>query len=152
MLEQVCDYIHNYFIREERDGDYAISNGTISLSFLLDGQRFKIKGSALNDGVYTYHTDGAIKDDDDAEVVSLNSETFTGTIASMGIPKNLLAIVQDITAWQTKNQDVLDSPYTSESFGGYSYSKATGSGANSGGSLSWQDVFRSKLNAYRKIA
>ncbi len=152
MLEQVCDHIHNYFVLEEHDGTYEVSGGTIQINFLLDGQRFKIKGSALNDGIYTYHSDGSIYNDDDSEYVMLGDEKFSGTISAMGVPRAFQNIVKDISAWQAKNQSVLDSPYQSESFGGYSYTKASGSGSNSGGTLSWQDVFRSKLNAYRKIA
>ena len=68
MLQQVCEYIHNYFIKDRHESDYEIIGGTISLPFLKEGQRFLISGSDLNDGVYTYHADG-IKDDDDANVV-----------------------------------------------------------------------------------
>jgi len=152
MLQQVCDFVHNYFILEEHRGKFSVANGTIVLPFLLDGQRFRIRGSALNDGIYTYHTDGTVFDDDNSEAVELGTETFSGTIDAMGIPRHFDKLVQEISEWQTKNQAVLESPYTSESFGGYSYTKATGSGANSGGLLSWQDMFRGKLNAYRKIA
>ena len=41
-----------------------------------------------------------------------------------------------------------ESPYTSESFGDYSYTKATG---ESGAPLTWRDVFASRLNAWRKL-
>lgn len=151
MLEDVCNFVHNYFELERHTGVFEVTDGMLSLSFLLEGQRFKIIGSALNDGIYTYHADG-IKDDDDVDSVILETETFSGTIVSMGVPKAFGKIVSDIIAWQEKNKDVLDSPYTSESFGGYSYTKASGSGANAGGQLSWQDVFRTRLNAYRKLA
>lgn len=153
MLTEVCDYVHNYFEREVYEGTFTISNGTINLGTrAVNGQRFRIIGSALNDGIYTYYTDGQIYDDDNTEVVTLSAETFTGKIAVMGVPIAFLRIVYAISEWLEKNQTALDSPYTSESFGGYSYTKATGVGANAGGVLGWQDVFRSKLNAYRKIA
>lgn len=152
MLEQVCDFVHNYFTRDVYVGEFTISDGIVLLPGLLDGQRFRIIGSALNDGMYTYHTDGVVYDDDGLVAVPLADETFNGMIATMAVPRGFERLVADIAAWQAKNQDVLDSPYTSESFGGYSYTKATGSGSNSGGALSWQDVFRTKLNAYRKIA
>ena len=153
MLTEVCDYIHNYFEHAVYTGSFEVTNGTINLdSLVANGQRFRIRGSALNDGIYTYHSNGSIYDDDGTTGVELSPEVFTGTVTAMAVPVNLLKIVKDIKAWVDKNQSVLDSPYVSESFGGYSYTKATGSGANAGGSLSWQDVFRSKLNAYRKIA
>lgn len=153
MLTEVCDFVHNYFEHGLYEGAFVISDGTVEgiSDLLANGQRFRIRGSALNDGIYTYQ-DGRIYDDDGVAGVVLKSETFTGTITAMAVPVNFLSIVKDIAAWKDKNQTVLDSPYTSESFGGYSYTKATGSGANAGGVLGWQDVFKSRLNAYRRIA
>lgn len=152
MLTEVCDFVHNYFEHTDYHGTFEISNGTINLdSLVANGQRFRIIGSALNDGIYTW-MNGTVYDDDGTMGVSLMPETFEGTVSAMAVPRLFLQIVDDIIAWTEANKDVLDSPYTSESFGGYSYTKATGSGANAGGSLSWQDVFRGKLNAYRKIA
>jgi hypothetical protein len=153
MLTEICDYIHNYFEYATYHGDFEITDGTIDLSGLvLDGQRFRIIGSAMNDGIYTYHTDGTIYDDDGKTEVSLSTESFSGDVIAMYVPKAILSLADEISAWLEKNKDVLNSPYTSESFGGYSYTKASGSGANAGGILGWQDVFKSRLNAYRKIA
>ena len=151
MLTQICDFIHNYFALELHSGTFEIVGGAITLDFLKEGQRFKISGSALNDGIYTYSS-MAIFDDDAENDVALMDETFTGTITAMAVPKAVLDLAKEVSAWVKKNADALNSPYTSESFGGYSYTKATGSGANAGGVLSWQDVFKSRLNAYRKIA
>ncbi len=152
MLTEVCDFVHNYFEHTDYHGTFEISNGTIDLdSLVADGQRFRIIGSRMNNGIYT-KTENAILDDDGKEEVVLTDETFSGTVSAMAVPRLFLQIVDDIIAWTDANKDVLNSPYTSETFGGYSYTKATGSGTNAGGSLSWQDVFRGKLNAYRKIA
>lgn len=153
MLTEVCDFVHNYFEHSLYEGSFVVSSGTVEgiSDLLANGQRFRIRGSALNDGIYTYQN-GRVYDDDNVSAVDLKEETFTGTITAMAVPVAFLRIVEDITAWIDKNQAALDSPYTSESFGGYSYTKATGSGANAGGVLGWQDVFRAKLNAYRKIA
>ena len=41
------------------------------------------------------------------------------------------------------------SPYQSESFGGYSYTKAS---ASNGDQVDWKTVFRSRLNRWRKIS
>ena len=152
MLTEICDYVHNYFEYTIFHGEFEIADGMLNLDGLVaDGQRFRIVGSALNDGIYTYHADG-IKDDDNKEVVTLGTESFGGTIVAMAVPARIIALAEEITEWIAKNKDVLESPYTSESFGGYSYTKATGSGSNAGGALGWQDVFKSRLNAYRKIA
>ena len=87
MLQQLCENICNYFIQKQEQGTFEIAGGTISLPFLLDGQRFLISGSVLNDGMYTYHETG-IKDDDDnafAEGVGLKDETFAGTICALAV-------------------------------------------------------------------
>ena len=90
MLNQICEHIHNYFIQKRFGGTYTISGGRISLP-LLDGQRFLVQGSVLNDGMYTYHENG-IKDDDDAEAVGLHDETWTGTICALAIPPAVIAL------------------------------------------------------------
>lgn len=150
MLQQVCEFIHNYFIKTSKESRYEIVDGMISLD-LLDGQRFLISGSVLNDGIYTYHADG-IKDDDDAEEVGLHDETFQGTICALAVPPAVIALSGEINAWVEKNGEVIESPYQSENvIGVYSYTKATG-GSGAGGSVSWQDVFGSQLNRWRRIA
>lgn len=153
MLTEVCDYIHNYFDGTSYHGNFVIENGTITEmdGLLVNGQRFRVIGSALNDGIYTW-LNGSVYDDDGKTGVVLKPETFSGTVTAMNVPISILYLVEDISDWVTKNKAILDSPYTSESFGGYSYSKASGSGSNAGGVLGWQDMFRTRLNAYRKIS
>ena len=152
MLTQVCNYIHNYFELQTVAGTFTITDGSISVEGLLDGQRFRIRGSALNDGIYTYH-DEAIKDDDDANEIALSSETFTGYVDLMGVPRDVLAITSQIAAWVAKygGTDALG-PYTSESFGGYSYTKKSGTDAHGNNTDDWRSIFGKSLNAYRKIA
>ena len=74
MLEQVLDYIHNYFVSDVHVGDFSISSGSISLPFLKNGQRFKIIGSDLNDGIYTY-VNGVTRNADGDYDVCLADET-----------------------------------------------------------------------------
>jgi len=150
MLQQICDFIHNYFIKECHVDTYEIADGMISLPFLIEGQRFWITNSVLNDGVYTYHADG-INDDDDAEVAGLQDETFTGTICALAVPPAVIALSAEIREWVDKNGEIINNPYQSESvLGAYSYTKASGSGA--GGSVDWTDVFKNRLDRWRKIA
>lgn len=157
MLQQVCDYIHNYFIAKE-DGlpkcwhhEYTVSSGVISPAVSLkEGQRFLVRGSDMNDGVYTYHTTG-IMNDDDTEAAGLQAETFSGTIAAMAVPPAVIALVGEINNWVEKYGANVLSPFTNESVVGvYSYTKATKSEETGGGSVSWQDVFKSRLNRWRK--
>lgn len=132
MLETVLMYLNNWFVVGRYDDTYTIEDGGITLPFLVDGQYFRIVGSLFNDGVYQYPAE-------------LTDETFDGSVWAMAIPKALLSTVKEITAWQAKNGD--SGPYTSESFGGYSYSKATNS---KGMAVGWRDVFAAQLSPWKK--
>lgn len=150
MLQQICEHIHNYFIKVRYESRYEIADNMVSLP-LLDGQRFLIHGSMLNDGVFTYHDTG-IKNDDDTEAAGLHDETFTGTICALAVPPAVIALSEEIKSWVDTNGETVNSPYQSENvIGVYSYTKATG-GSGAGGSVSWQDVFGSQLNRWRKVA
>lgn len=142
MLEQILDYIHNYFERDIVDGLFTISDGSVVLDFLQDGQYFRICGSVFNDGVHKYPAN------------DLTDETFTGQIWAMAVPPAVIALADEITAWIDKYGDAMNSPYQSESFGGYSYSKGSGqnSSNNSSNPADWRVVFGSRLNHWRKIA
>ena len=152
MLQTVMDFVHNYFVKAPNPGKYTIQNGNLSpLPALLDGQRFWIVGSILNDGVYTYHSDG-IKNDDDSIAVGLRDETFTGSVCTLAVPPAVIELTGEINAWVDKNSEAVNSPYTSENvIGVYSYTKASG-GTGAGGAISWQDVFKSRLDRWRKVS
>lgn len=134
MIDAICASLRNYFVVEIVDGEYTVTDGGITLPFLAAGQFFRVVGSVFCDGVYR------CGDKLPAD------ETFDGAIWAMAIPPALEAIAAEIEEWKAKNADVLASPYQSESFGGYSYSKGTGSD-----SASWQGAFASRLNRWRKI-
>ena len=149
MLQTVCENICNYFIQHRIGGRFEIADGMISLP-LLDGQRFLIQGSALNDGMYTYHDTG-ITDDDDSEAVGLQDESWAGTICALAVPPAVVALSSEIKSWVDANQESLNSPYKSENvLGVYSYTKAEGHGA--GGSVGWVDIFADRLKRWRKVS
>ena len=135
MLDAILRHMNNYFIADVREGNYAVEGGGIALPFMADGQYYYIRGSVFNDGLHRYPS------------YDLVDETFDGVIWSLAIPQAIINLADEIDAWQRKNAEVLDSPYTSESFGGYSYTKATGEG---GAAVSWQVVFAERLKPYRK--
>ncbi len=143
MIAQICAEVKNYFVQRDVDvhaGNYTIANGEISpVPFVRVGQYYRIVGSALNDGVYQRGVDD----------LHLADEEFFGSVWSMRIPKDFLALCEEIQAWQTANAESLSGPYQSESFGGYSYSRGTSA---NGGAWTWKDQFRNKLNAYRKLS
>lgn len=151
MLQQMMEYIHNMFVKSPNPGKYTIAGGVISPApALKDGQRFLVVGSDLNDGVYTYHADG-YKDDDDSNVAGLRDETFAGSVCALAVPPAVIALAGEIKAWVDANSESIQSPYTSESvIGVYSYTKASG-GTGAGGAISWQDVFKTRLDRWRKL-
>lgn len=141
MLEQILDYIHNYFVKEIHRGEFVISDGCLNVDFLQKNQYFKVVGSVFNDGVYRYPVNG------------LADETFTGQVWAMAVPPAVIALSDEIGAWVDRYGEAVNSPYQSESFGGYSYTKATITNGNGGsGTADWRSAFASRLNHWRKIA
>ena len=136
MLDEILAEIRNYFVVKVHSGDFEVIGGKLSpLDFLQNGQYFRIVGSVMNDGVYRYPYSG------------LTDETFSGEIWALAVPPTLIALAADIEEYEKKAKETI-SPYTSESFGGYSYTKATDS---NGSPLSWEKVFAKRLNKWRKI-
>ena len=137
MLENVLTHLKNWFVVPNGvyEGTYNIQNNTLELPFLQEGQYYRICGSVFNDGLHKYGD-------------KLQNETFNGTVWALAIPKAVIDLALEIEAWQSKNGEAAQSPYSSESFGGYSYTKATDT--TTGGSVTWETVFRSKLNPWRK--
>ena len=136
MLDEILAEIRNYFVVKVHSGDFEVIGGKLSpLDFLQNGQYFRIVGSVMNDGVYRYPYSG------------LTDETFSGEIWALAVPPTLIALAADIEEYEKKAKETV-SPFTSESFGGYSYTKATDS---NGSPSSWEKVFAKRLNKWRKI-
>ena len=136
MRETVLQNLNNWFLVPDgvHAGEFTVQGGQITLPALQTGQYFRVVGSVFNDGLHQY------------PVADLTDETFTGSVWALAVPKAVIELAEEIDAWQTKNGD--PGPFTSESFGGYSYSKATNA---SGMAVGWQDVFKSHLNDWRRI-
>ena len=135
-LTNLCAELRNYFETEKRFGTFTISDGSISPSnFLQDGQYFRIVGSVFNDGVYRYPAH------------DLADETFKGAVWAMAVPPAVVELLQKIQEFEAA---AANSPttYISESFGGYSYTKATD---ENGLPVGWKSVFKNELNKYRKL-
>lgn len=136
MLEEILRHLNNWFLVPDGvyEDTYTIEDSGIALPFLVNGQYFRIVGSLFNDGLHQYLAE------------DLTPETFNGAVWALAIPKQVITLADEIKAWQDKQG--APSAYTSESFGGYSYSKATNA---SGVPLGWQDVFKSQLSRWKKI-
>ena len=141
-MEEILRYLNNYFFRFKEVGKFTIQdNKIIGLKGeYLKGQYLLVEGSTLNDGVVK-----AISVvDGDITLEKANNEEFKGVIYSLAIPQSLISLVDEINLWKAGNKktDII-----SESFEGYSYSRA-----NSNGQVAtWKDVFREELKGYRKI-
>lgn len=131
-IEDLCIETKNYFEREMIFGDFEVKDGTLLVDDVMDGQYIRVIGSSLNDGLYLYPAEG------------LTDETFKGAVWVCSIPRAFTNLLDRINAWAKKTESVLDSPYKSESFGGYSYTKDDSS-------ISWQSKFKKELNRWRKL-
>ena len=149
MLTEICAEIKNYFsYRTDRHpGVYKIEGGTIVPAVDLKTDYFAVFGSRKNNGVHK------VSDHD-----LVDEGEFKGSIWIMSPSKAFLALCKDIEDWQAKYGGVDSealSPFYSESFGGYSYTKGAGStSASKNGTVaasSWQSAFAARLNLYRKV-
>lgn len=146
MLTELCLYLRNWFNYNQPKyfGTFTISNGSVEGidELVQTNQYYRIVGSVFNDGVYKHDKE------------SLTDETFEGAIWTMAVPPDVISLEAEIKAWlaiygAADSQNM--SPYQSESFGGYSYSKASGSTSTGASASTWQGVFADRLARYRKV-
>jgi hypothetical protein len=154
-ITEICLECKNFFLRDGvkdiHSNVYTISGHAIApLDFIIPGQFFRITGSVLNDGVYQNTAEG---------LASLQDETFEGNIWAMAVPPAFLKLCEEIDTWQNKYGAVGStnmSPYQSESISGvYSRTKASGGSSAGIGESSvqtWQSVYKSRLNKWRRIS
>lgn len=149
MLYELCLELKNWFDRGQPKliGEFEVRDGMVTDRKFLDliqaGQYFRIVGSVFNDGVYCFNGELSLKD-----------EKFHGAIWLMAIPQAVVTLASEIAEWQSKYGGVDSqamSPFNSESFGGYSYSKSTGGGEGGTTPTSWQSAFSNRMNRWRKI-
>ena len=138
IFTELCAELRNWFVVP--DGihvqTYTISGGSIApLDFLQDGQYFRIIGSVFDDGVHQYPAS------------DLTDETFHGAVWSMAVPPAVIDLAAEIEEYNNSDAGK-PSPFTAESFGGYSYTKATDA---NGAPIGWQKAFASRLNQWRKL-
>lgn len=134
-------YIHNWFERDYVTKDWEVVEGALDLPHLKEGQYFRIVGSVFNDGLH------------ENPASDLKDEKFTGTVWGLAIPHDFVALVEDIEAWEGEYGKAALSPYASESFENYSYSKSSDatSKGNADPASGWQRAFMARLIPYRKL-
>lgn len=142
MLAEICKELNNWDFNHRAEkylGEISIADGQL-VGFsdkLAVGQYYRIVGSLYNDGIY--------KSGEEA----LTDETFDGAVWAMWVPQEIIDLAEQVQEWRTKYETADNlSPYSSESFGGYSYTKQTTSNGETAG---WKDVFASQLDRWRKI-
>lgn len=138
MLTEICAELRNWFeVPNGRHfGTFEISGGSIApLDFLQEGQYFRIIGSVFNDGVHLYPSD------------NLTDEVFYGAVWAMSVPPVIVALAAEIEEYN-KSEAAKASPYVAESFGGYSYTKATD---RNGMPVGWKRTFDDRLSKWRKL-
>lgn len=149
MLYELCLYLNNWFNYGQPKylGRFVIENGVISLvdgeMSILPNQYYRIVGSTFNDGVYKHSSEQLI------------DESFEGGVWLMAVPPDVVSLASEIAMWQQKYGGVDSnnmSPFNSESFAGYSYSKSGGGSSSSASSVpTWQGVYADRLRRYKKL-
>ena len=135
-LTNLCAELRNYFETEKRFGTFTISDGSISPSnFLQSGQYYRIVGSVFNDGVHRHPAH------------DLTDETFNGAVWAMAVPPAVVELLQKIQEFEAATANS-PTAYISESFGGYTYTKATDENGLPAG---WKTVFKNELHKWRKL-
>lgn len=138
MLEAVLSHIHNWFpVKNGRHaGTFTIVSGAPQVGFLAQGQLYRIRGSVFSDGLHRY-----------GDEAPLREETFDGEVWALAVPPAVVSLANEIAEYNAKNPA---SDKTSESFGGYSYTRGGASstgGASAGG---WQFAYASRLRPYMR--
>lgn len=147
MLTEILQFLRNWFCKTKYFGEFTISEGALQTRYdngvefsavnIVNGQYFRIIGSAFNDGVWKFGENG------------LTDEIFSGAVWVLAIPPAVVALAKEIADWQDKYGASVSSPWQSESYarGSYSRSKV----AISENSLNWRSVFEDRLSPWRKI-
>lgn len=138
-LEDVLSELHNNFPAASCRAAIRIEDGQLPASIpLTEGQWYFLEGSRLNDGLHLHPADDLT-----------DEEEFEGTVTVAAIPRPLLRLAEEIQAWREAYRQgaakAAASPYQSESFGGYSYSKGDAEGSG------WRKSFAADLNRWRKM-
>lgn len=139
MMGAVLAHLHNRFEAEPVHGTFTATAGEISGSglSLSPTQYYWVDGSTFNDGLHQCGT------------ADLVAETFEGTVTPCRIPSDLSALVDEIEQWCSEHGGAAADGLQSESFGGYSYTRATD--PRTGAPMTWQGAYRSQLNQWRKL-
>lgn len=137
-LGAVMAYCRNYFERGFVEGDFTIADGRISPD--VKTLYVYISGSAYHDGVYRL-IDGMIAEPQ----ACMPDESFHGRVWMLHPPSAFMELFCNIEQYDQKNPV---GALQSESFGEYSYTRAS---TNQGGAHGWQGAFAGQLARYMRM-
>ena len=148
MISELCGQIRNWFEKDRLLGDFQVAEGIVSFANgdrieLQDGQFYRVIGSVFNDGVHQYHA--GTPDEE------LHPEQFAGAVWILAIPKEVQDLAKEIEDWVTKYGAQVSSPFSSESISASSYSYSKNESAGDGAGATWQNIFASRLDRWRKL-
>lgn len=137
---EIMDSINNHFIRDTERGIYQFTENSIKGNFTktyLAGMYVIVKSSFLNDGIYEIESVG----NDEVVVKELLKEESTEETTTLYTSTPSIAFTELVG--EIKGFDESKIGIASESIDDYSVSYSEGQ--------SWQEVYKAKLNQYRKI-
>lgn len=130
-IAAVMRHVRNYFERGFIDGEFTVSGGV--LTPMPRAPYVAISGSVWHDGVFRVD-----------QLRETPEETFTGRVWALHPPDDFVQLCEEIAAYDEKNPA---GALQSESFGEYSYTRASGQS----GVIGWQGVFAQRLTPYRRM-
>ena len=145
MLTRICRYLKNWFVVKTYLGNITVSDGKVYCNGdeieMQEGQRFALVRIHYVYGTYSYGDE-------------IEDSEFEGAVWIMDVPADVLEVAERMTEWETANggaDSQAMSPYQSESFGGYSYSKGSGTNGKVGASVFDIADFAAALSPFKKI-
>lgn len=146
MLTKICNYLKNFFETERIIGDVVISEGKVSVNGnaveIAKDAYFALFHQHFVTGVFKYGTD------------ELADGSFRGAVWLMDIPKAIFDAAEWGEAWNAQHGNAdsqANTPFDSESFGGYAYTKAQSSTSANGSSVFNNAQFIAMILPYRRI-
>jgi hypothetical protein len=120
------------------DGKVFCNDSEIEMQ---EGQHFALVRTHYVYGTYAYGDE-------------IEDSEFDGAVWLMDVPKDVMDVAEKMTEWESANGGVDSpamSPYQSESFGGYSYSKGSSGKGKVGSSVFDNAEFAAVLSPFKKI-
>lgn len=132
----------NFFETGYLKTTFTISGGAIAPAALFrPGTYIAVEDSMFHNGVFRVGEGGMLE----GLPTGVFDETFTGRVYFLNPPSGFLSLCEEIAQFIEKTPK---GAYQSESFGAYSYTRASG---KNGGVQTWQERFEKDLAEYRRM-